>query len=202
VFGPSRFSPFFVEHEGLSMSHLWVKSADGAEWAVSPLIGNAYALSGAGLASLQDHGQDGSAFSTLLIRGDSGPQEQWFLLARKQASVHVNGWPLVLGVRLLCDRDEINVRAGGPVAPFHYFFSTEALARVEAYPGGDVTVRCPRCKQPLEQDQMAVRCPNGRCGAWHHQEAALPCWTYCSTCALCDQPTQLDLGFCWTPEKL
>ena len=51
---------------------------------------------------------------------------------------------------------------------------------------------------------MAVRCPNQRCGAWHHQDAAqsLDCWTYGPTCNLCGRSTQLDAGFRWTPEEL
>lgn len=187
------------------MAHLWVLSGEEGEWTVSPLNGSAYALTDDGLAVLEAKGldQDSSDFSTLLVRGDGGPLDQWCLIGKRQANVHVNGRALVLGVRLLCDRDEIILRATGrPSAAFHCFFSTEELSQVTAYPGGDVTVRCPRCKQPLEPNQMAVRCPNGRCGAWHHQEAALPCWTYSSTCALCDQPTDLDLGYRWTPETL
>ncbi len=168
------------------MAHLWIEDAEGKGWAVSPLTrqrlrrirARAFARLTTATAAT-----DGLSPSALLVRGDSGSLEQWLLLARKRANVQVNGWPLVLGVRLLCDRDELVVRADGASAALRCFFSTERLAEVVAYPGGDGAVRCPRCKQPMERNQMAVRCPNASCGAWHHQEAALPCWTYSATCA-------------------
>ncbi|MGO8691953.1 MAG: hypothetical protein ACLQLG_20220 [Thermoguttaceae bacterium] len=186
------------------MAHLWTEDAEGKGWAVAPLLGSAYGVSGQGLSLVddRDRGPDGLSPSALLVRGDSGSLEQWLLLARKRGNVQVNGWPLVLGVRLLCDRDELVVRADGASAALRCFFSAERLAEVVAYPGGDGAVRCPRCKQPMERNQMAVRCPSANCGAWHHQEAALPCWTYSATCAVCDRPTRLDAGLRWTPEKL
>jgi hypothetical protein len=186
------------------MAYLWTKDADDKEWAVSPLIGGAYGLSGRGLFLLDDddccHG--GVAASVLMVRCGGGTPEQWCALGRKRASIQVNGAPLLLGVRLLYDRDELVIRADGASAALHCFFSSEKLAEVLPYPGGDGPVRCPRCKQPIERNQMAVRCPNAACGVWHHEEARLRCWTYAATCALCDQPTQLNAGFRWTPEQL
>jgi hypothetical protein len=187
------------------MAHLWLENADGIAWAVLPLAGITYDLSEQRCSAVEELGssRDYGAASVLLVRRNTGPQEQWLLLARKRANVQVNGSPLVLGVRLLCDRDEIALRADDPCATFRCFFSTERLAQAVAYPGGNGgAIRCPRCKQPIDEGQMAVQCPNPSCGAWHHQEAALPCWTYSVTCALCDRPTQLDAGFRWTPEDL
>jgi hypothetical protein len=59
---------------------------------------------------------------------------------------------------------------------------------------------CPRCRQRIEKETLAVRCP--QCGLWHHQSEELPCWTYSSTCAMCPQPSALDAGYQWTPTEL
>ena len=47
-----------------------------------------------------------------------------------------------------------------------------------------------------------VRCP--RCRVWHHHsDTGESCWRYADTCALCDQPTDLDRAeFAWTPGDL
>jgi hypothetical protein len=72
---------------------------------------------------------------------------------------------------------------------------------VTPYPGAEQPAFCPRCKQRLERADLAVKCP--RCRAWHHQSEKFPCWTYDSTCALCQhQLTALDAGYSWTPEEL
>ena len=188
------------------MAQLWLQDADGNEWAVLPLIGSAYGIFGQDISLLDnsDFGRDGTPLSAMLVQCTNGPLPRWSLLSRTRASVHVNGSPLVLGVRLLCDRDEIVLRADGSPVALRCFFSAEQLAEVVAYPGGDGAVRCPRCKQLIERNEPAVRCPHASCGAWHHEDAArrLQCWTYGPTCALCDQPTQLDSGFRWTPENL
>ncbi len=183
------------------MANLWLQDAEEKEWAVSPLIGGAYGVSGRGLLLLDDGCRhDGFMPSVLLVRCDSGSVELWSLLARKCASVQVNGSP-PLGVRLLRDRDELVIRADGASAALHCFFSSEKFAEVVPYPGGDAAGRCPRCKLPIERGQMAVRCPT--CNVWHHEvEGGRQCWTYAATCALCDQPTRLDAGFRWTPEQL
>ena len=186
------------------MAQMWTQKADETGWMARPLTGDAYVVSSQGLSLLEDRdgGRDNVVSPALVVRCGHGSQEHWSLLSQKRTCAQVNGWPLVLGVRLLCDRDEILVRADGAPATFRCFFSTERLARIVPYLGVNGAVRCPRCKQPIEQNQMAVQCPNSSCGAWHHQEAALPCWTYSVTCALCDRPTQLDAGFRWTPEEL
>jgi hypothetical protein len=184
------------------MAHVWIRKLAETVWAVLPLTGGVYVISEQGFSLLEDGGYDNLVSLALLVRCDNGSVEHWMLLARQQASVQVNGWPLVLGARLLCDRDEIVVRADGSSATFHCFFATERLPQVAAYPGGAGAICCPRCKQPIEPNQMAVQCPNASCGAWHHQKADLQCWTYSDTCALCDRPTQLDAGFRFNPEDL
>ncbi|MFN8644452.1 MAG: ThiF family adenylyltransferase [Candidatus Binatia bacterium] len=53
------------------------------------------------------------------------------------------------------------------------FFSTAEVLAVEPYAGEPLP--CARCRGAGAGRPCAVRCP---CGAWHHQSAALPCWTY------------------------
>jgi hypothetical protein len=122
------------------------------------------------------------------------------LLAAEGAPVRVNGLPLLVGVRVLQDRDEIRVGRADSL-----FFSTESAARVESFSGTGASVMCPRCKQAIAEASEVVRCPG--CGVVHHQAKDLPCWSGYeaepfATCAMCDQPAALDSGFRWTPEEL
>jgi hypothetical protein len=78
------------------------------------------------------------------------------------------------------------------------FFSLERLARVVPFDGVDKS-HCPRCQTVIERGTPAVRCP--QCGVWHHESDEFRCWTYSPTCALCDQPTELEGSFRWTPEE-
>lgn len=123
----------------------------------------------------------------------AGGKEAWLLLAAPGQAL-VNGQPVWLGLRVLRDRDEIQFTGGGSL-----FFSTESLARVMDFPGAPKQVFCPRCRDRIEPGP-AVKCP--ACGVWHHQLGDRPCWTYAETCALCPQPTALNAGFQWTPERL
>jgi Zn finger protein HypA/HybF involved in hydrogenase expression len=116
------------------------------------------------------------------------------MISSANAGVSINGLPLTVGIRALADRDEI--RAGERA----FYFSTESLAQVEDFPGSDNALFCPRCKQEIEKNTSAVRCP--ACSVWHHQTDELNCWTYAETCALCSQQTDLSAGFRWTPEEL
>jgi hypothetical protein len=165
-----------------SMAHLWTRDQSTAEsaWAVEPLAGDAVALGGSpGAAAL------------LLRRRDYVP-ESWVLLA--SSAIAVNGIPLLTGMRVLRNRDELRA------ADVHVFFATERLARVEPFPGTDQAIYCARCKDIIAPQSDAVRCP--ACHVWHHQSQDMPCWTYSATCALCDQPTDLDAAYRWTPEEL
>jgi hypothetical protein len=99
------------------------------------------------------------------------------------------------GLAVVRDRDEFFVAGGGS-----RFFSTETLARVEAFPGSAHPLFCPRCKQLVESQAPAVRCP--QCRVWHHQAEELSCWTYAPTCGACPQLTDLAAGFQWTPLEL
>jgi hypothetical protein len=154
------------------MAHLWMTGEDGA-WTAHPL-GAEGALAG----------------DAAIRRTGTGSGDSWLLLAGDD--VWLNGWPVYLGVAVLDDRDEIRTPAG------RVFFSAEAAASIVAYPADAGRGDCPRCRQPLEPNTRAVRCP--ACGLFHHQTDDLPCWTYGDRCAGCPHPTSLDAGLRWTPE--
>jgi hypothetical protein len=187
----------------VQMPHLWIQQPDREEWGVFPLTGTAYGLSEQALSAIDGPAEsaDEPGPPAIVVR-DSGPLERWLLLARKQARVQVNGAPLVLGARILCDKDEILVQSNGSAAALHCYFATERRAEVIVADGPEV--RCPRCKQPIEKGQMAVRCPNPECRALHHQDerSGLCCWSYAATCTLCPQDTRLDANYRWSPVQL
>jgi hypothetical protein len=147
--------------------------------------------------ALCDVASDGTqADSSAVIRRDEGRERgPWHLLAPFGANLWVNGLPLLAGLRVLDDRDEIRVENGRPL-----FFATEELARVVPMPDSNRAMMCPRCQQRIDAGTAAVRCP--RCALWHHESGDLPCWTYSPTCTLCPQPSALDAGFQWTPMEL
>ncbi len=190
------------------MAQVFVEDSERTDWAIVRLTDSAYALSDSAVSLIADTnvGPDEPGPPAVLVRRDNGALERWFLLARKDARVQVNGAPLVLGARLLCDRDEIIVHRNGSTAAMHCYFSTER--RPEIFEVGEADagpeVRCPRCQDPIVKGQMAVRCPNPDCGVLHHEDqpSGLLCWTYAAACTLCPQPTRLDGDFKWTPEEL
>lgn len=184
------------------MAHVWTTDRDGKAngWSVFPLAADGYEITNAGkLVSRTNGGQQHSKPNALLVRQASN--DTWILLIEPSAPVWVNGQAVTLGVRILRDRDEIRM---GRLQPTTLFFSTERMAAVEPFPGADRPIHCPRCKTELAVGVPAVRCPNPQCGLWHHQapESNLPCWTYDTRCASCDQQTALDAGYRWTPEGL
>jgi hypothetical protein len=189
------------------MPQVWLQVTEGEGWAIVPLTGTAYGMSERELSAIRGSvcDPDEPGPPAVLVRRDNGSLERWFLLARKGARVQVNGAPLVLGARLLCDRDEIVVHRNGSAAALHCYFSTERRAEIVAFPDEDVDeVRCPRCKDRIRKGQLTVRCPNPDCGVLHHEDetSGLRCWTYAATCALCSHATALDAGYKWTPEEL
>jgi len=177
------------------MAHLWV-NANADAWDAVPLVGDTLELSDdLRQPPRASAGGVRRAGLTLLRRRDSN---DWLLLARPALSVSVNGEPVsALGIRALADRDEIRVAGLGAI-----FFSIEEPARIEPFPGSERRITCPRCHQEITKGQSAVLCPH--CHVWHHQsqEDNLPCWTYAPHCTLCDQATELDGRYRWTPEAL
>jgi len=135
----------------------------------------------------------GAAPAAVLLPARQGNPSPWVLIVKPGASVHVNGLPVLAGIRVASHRDEIRVEHQAPL-----YFSTETPATVEAFPGGPRPVHCPRCKLAIGAGAPAVRCPN--CGVWHHQLEDRPCYTYAGGCAACGAPTALDGGYQWVPE--
>ena len=177
------------------MPHLWIKD-ETDRWCVMPLDGEVFTLSEDPPRRLRtEPGADEAVSTALLVQQASTNQSRWLLISRQGHAVCVNGDSTTLGVRVLTDRDEINVEGVG-----EFFFSTESLARIEVFTGSAQEIYCPRCRQVLDEGVPAVRCP--QCGVWYHETEELNCWRYAETCALCPQPTDLDAGFRWTPEEL
>jgi hypothetical protein len=178
------------------MPHIWTTNAEG-EWAMQSLAGEACLTVSAAhdVRLTSPTGQPDVAEVRILPPDAAGVSPAWTLLGAREASLRVNGLPLLLGIRALRDRDEVSF------AGHRCFFSTEELARLEPFPGLAQPAYCPRCKQKVEPGEPAIACP--RCRAWHHQSERFPCWTYDTVCALCQmQTTALDAGYSWTPEGL
>lgn len=177
------------------MAHLFVRDAS-AQWAVLPLDGRAYDLGAdpprAADSSLED--EESASAVVLLGAGRAEPAAR-VLLAGPHAEVWVNGMPLLAGIHVLADRDEIRVGGTGTV-----FFSTESLPVIEKFPGGDRRIVCPRCKLEIEAGTDAVRCPG--CSVWHHQLADRACFTYDEKCAACGNKSDLNAGYQWIPEEV
>jgi hypothetical protein len=176
------------------MAHLWVPDGP-VGWAVLPLSGAAVSLAQWPPRVMASDSVVRSAGDVLLVRHGAGAARRWVLLASQDGAVRVNGAPVIGGVRVVEDRDEIWMRGEKPV-----FFSAEELARVEPFPAEASAKFCARCKLEVQAGSPAVRCP--ACSVWYHQSDDYPCWVYARTCALCDQPTDLAAGFRWTPEAL
>ena len=171
---------------------------DGKEWPVARLEGDRHALRGDAEVSLRpgraEHADDGSR--PLILRvADSPGDERWVVVHTPGSALRINGTALATGIRVLSHRDEL--RQAGIAG--RVFFSLEGLAHVAPFDGVEGS-RCPRCQQPIELGSPAVRCP--QCGVWHHESEEYGCWTYSPTCSLCDQPTELEGGFRWTPEEM
>ena len=164
------------------MAHLWMREHGTREWSQEALRSDTHDPVRAPAACCAS--PIGALVHTV--------GEAWVLIASED--VAVNGRPLLGGMRVLRDRDEI--RAGTRQA----FFSTEEIPHVVPFSGAERPVSCARCQQPIASGDASVRCPG--CGVWHHQSSELPCWTYTDRCAVCDQPTSLDADYCWSPEML
>jgi len=155
------------------------ESGSGGVWMRAALGGAELRLPGARLVATAPGGIDDARHAP----------ERWLLLA--DARARVNGEPVVAGVRLLRDRDEIRL-AGGEVV----WFSSEELARIEPFPGNE-PLPCARSCRPITPGAPSVRCP--RCGTWHLQTEEYPGWTYAGTCTVCSAPTRLSGDYAWHP---
>ena len=181
------------------MSHLWTRMGSNEEWAILPLgRDHRYHLTGKTDAPAKKDPSGRIESGALLVsKGGVAREAGWVLIASgEENAVRVNGSVLGAGIRFLRDKDEVRVKTT------RLFFSSEEPARVEAFPGADRPVKCPRCHTQIEKGQLAVRCP--QCEVWSHQADDLPCWTYPAhpRCASCGHATGLDAGFQWTPEEI
>ena len=175
------------------MAQLFIE--DGFEWTVASLDGDAYALSSDAEPALRPRlVSNGEAASEPVIEraSDLSGEETWVVFHSPGSALRINGTALATGIRVLSHRDELRLTGVAGRA----FFSLEGLARVDPFAGIEGS-RCPRCQQPIESGCEAVRC--AQCHVFHHQSADFPCWTYAPTCALDDQPTDLEAGFRWSP---
>lgn len=176
------------------MAHLWLhdgssgQAADGG-WSPVPFAADTLLLRGGGIESAAAPADVAGA---VLRRSITPDGEHWVVVAG--AAVRVNGRALDTGIAVLRDRDELLVTGR------RAYFSTETLASIEPFPGADRPAICPRCKLTIEPHTPSVVCP--ACKVRHHQSEALPCWTYATKCALCDQPSVLGSGYRWVPDEL
>ena len=179
------------------MAHFWLRDDDG-DWVVLPLDPGFWDLAADPPRRLRGKRSRSRAGDTaLLLSSGSGTDAEptcWLVLTSGGSDLRINGWPARSGICALEDRDELRIDQRT------LYFSTERLAATGPFAAGANPLFCPRCKQTLEDDTAAVRCPG--CGVWHHQSEQLPCWSYAPTCALCEQSTDLEAGFRWTPEEL
>ena len=172
------------------MSVLWIYREPEQQWQPMPLDGESIRLSGDQARPIV---AGGDAPASLIAPGPLGGAA-WVMIASLGAGVCVNGVPLLLGIRVLLNRDAIRVGANECV-----YFSSESLAQVVPYPD-QRAVPCARCKTDIAPGMQAVKCP--KCGAWHHQSGDLACWAYHEKCARCDYPTAMDGQYHWSPEGL
>jgi hypothetical protein len=173
------------------MAVLWIHDDLEQRWCPVPLNGKAVTLTD---DPERPAVEEVSARSPMVVL-PVGPGADRVLLARAGAAVWVNGDPLLLGIRVLRDRDVIRIGARESCV----VFSAESLPQVVPFDQQQPTP-CARCKTDIERGAPVVRCP--KCSAWHDQSKDLPCWTNTDKCAMCGHPTAMDGQYQWSPEGL
>lgn len=149
-------------------------------------------LSREGALLLRSEGAAGDRGETEI--GGSASPAGWAVLAGPDTRLCINGLAIAAGIAALRHRDGLCLDGGAPL-----YFSTERLVRIETYRAADAP-GCPRCTLPIELGDACVRCPG--CNVLHHQRSDRACWTYSPNCARCDQSSDLEAGFSWSPEDL
>ena len=178
------------------MAHLWIRCEDG--WCARKLSVRNFEITPVLCANPPGDPPNGRrTVPARLVCTGLGATLSWAIVVSPASRAWVNGYAVPAGMRVLDDRDEI--RVGGA----QYFFSAESLVAIEAFPHHDRPVFCGRCRQPMQEGSLAVRCPGLTCQLYYHQDesAGFPCWTYSETCNFCATPTALDAGFVWAPEE-
>lgn len=174
------------------VAHIWFRDDENI-WSAMPLDRHAVDISVHPPRVLAKGFRLGEDTLAVVTRSEVRDSRVWVLLVAENNHVRINGFAPVAGVRVLQDHDEIRVAFLDPL-----FFTTAMLARVEEFTATGRAVFCGRCRQPMQNAEMAVHCP--QCGIWYHQTEKLPCWTYSPLCGFCPQSTSLDAGFVWIPE--
>jgi hypothetical protein len=115
----------------------------------------------------------------------------WAILTSAPGETFVNGMPLLLGLRVLADRDEIRFRNSPRMA-----YSAEEPAQIQPLSESKAPGVCARCRQSIEAESPAVQCPG--CSALYHETQEFPCFTYAETCTVCSRAARLG-AFLWRP---
>ena len=180
------------------MSQLFFRD-DAKDWQVIALSNACVELRSSNPVSRATPQAADPARPVLLRLSEPPRDERWTLLCAPVGQVQVNGAPVPTGIRLLADRDSIDLGNGHTL-----FFSAEKIAEIVPFPNDVPDACCARCKLPIEPGSPAVRCPASECRVWHHasEEKTHCCWTYADTCALCGHPTDMDAGLQWSPADL
>ena len=182
----------------------WQQDGDGdqvsgrSDWAIArlPEDARAFVLTDDPRQPIRIRGKasNGSVVAELFRFGDR-MQETWVLQSTERERIQVNGFPLIGGIRVLQDKEEIFAREFGRI-----YFSVERTAKIEPFSGREEATSCPRCKGTIAEGEPSVMCPS--CRTWHHEGTDRPCWSYTETCALCDRLTRIDGRYSWTPRSL
>lgn len=176
------------------MAHLWLRKK-APEWTPHPVAVSEFDLKSFLAEALENDPAVNRAPSDVrLFKTKADDQENWVILAGHESGIAINGLPLLFGIRVLRDRDEIR---WGPEG--FAFLSLEEPASVVDLPQGGSKIFCPRCKQEIMPGTPAVQCPG--CRVWHHQSETLPCYTYAENCATCMRKTQMDGEYDWSPPE-
>jgi hypothetical protein len=177
------------------MSLMWIP-VDSDGWSAHELENAAYALrpTAPTLTRQEPGSRPPSGGALLLPYASSAARDTFALVAWPAHAARVNGVVLQNGMRVLRDRDSIQLGGRPPV-----YFSNERLPTIEPLPQSDQPLFCPRCKAVIETGSPAVRCVS--CGSRYHQSDEFPCWVYSESC-VCGHPTALDGDYRWCPDEL
>ena len=118
------------------MAHLWQRETNEDRWAVIPLESDGLALSPRRRRLTPAILGEEMIDAVVLLPMTGARGSDWVLISRSDAEVGINGLPLISGIRVLSDRDEISIGTGES-----YFFSTETCSPVR----GLRPVRAGRC---------------------------------------------------------
>jgi len=139
---------------------------------------------------------EGNAVASLIPYQDLNGRRRCFLICRRGSHVRCKGLPILAGVRVLSDKDEIAL-GNGPEARFYY--SQESKPQIVPFEEGPRPTYCARSKARITQGTPAVQCPS--CGLWYIETDEMPAYTYCGEpCVGCGRPTTTD--YSWAPDPL